>query len=220
MNKNLIIMFIKEPKLGFVKTRLACTIGNEVTLDLYKCFVKDLITTLEDTAYDFTLCTYGDTKIIKETFGSFNNYEQEQGDLGIKMSKAFETQFESYENIVLIGSDTPYIQKETFEDAFVNLHLGKTVIGPSSDGGYYLIAFTRKNFNKELFKDITWSTSSVLEQTLQKVNKKELYLLKELNDIDIYEDLSWFYTLYKDSYFSSSQTITFLKDKNICKTMM
>jgi len=212
-------MFVKEPLKGFVKTRLSKTFGEDKTLLLYKCFVNDLIDTLKETNYEFKLCVYPDKKLINKVFGDFNNFIQEDGDLGVKMQKAFQSQFAlGYEKIILIGSDTPHIQKEYFDETFTKLNSKELVIGPSLDGGYYLIAFKNTSFHPEIFQNITWSSELVLEQTLkktlEKININNVHLLNELNDIDTQEDLEEFYINYKDSYFSSSETINFLKEQN------
>ena len=210
-------MFVKEPKIGFVKTRLAKSLGDEFTLGLYKCFVKDLINTTKNKNYDFKLCAYPNLDLINRTFGKFDNFLQVDGNLGVKMQKAFEKQFElGYEKIVLIGSDTPHLSKELLSESFdrledlKDLNKNKIVIGPSEDGGYYLIGFNKSALKKEIFEDISWSTSEVFNQTLQKVNTNELYLLKYLNDIDDIDDLKTFYKEYEKT-FTSSNTIQFLK---------
>jgi len=206
-------MFVKEPVEGFVKTRLAKTLGDEKTLVLYKHFVNDLINTLKNSKFEFKLCVYPNNKLINEVFGDYNNFIQEDGDLGVKMQKAFQSQFTlGYEKIILIGSDTPHIPKHYFDETFAMLESKEIVIGPSLDGGYYLIAFNKKSFNTDLFKNITWSTDIVLKQTLEKTTTDKVHLLNILNDIDTQEDLEDFYTQYKDSYFSTSKTINFLKD--------
>jgi len=204
-------MFVKEPKLGFVKTRLAKSLGDEFTLDLYKVFVKDLISTLNQEEFDFKLCAYPSLDLINTTFGDFDNFLQVEGDLGLKMHKAFEEQFEAgYEKIVLIGSDTPHISSQMIRESFSKLESHDIVLGPSLDGGYYLIAFNKETFTQDVFKDITWSTQVVLEQTLQKLNNKKVYLHEILNDIDILEDLKTFHAEFKDSYFKNSSTIKLL----------
>lgn len=218
--KNLVIMFVKEPKLGFVKTRLSKTCGEEFTLDLYKCFVKDLIYTLSNESYDFKLCVYPSIELINSSFGDFDNFLQVEGDLGIKMQRAFEEKFEEgYEKIVLIGSDTPHISNEIINDSFKELENNDIVLGPSLDGGYYLIAFNKKTFQDEVFKNISWSTSKVLNQTLHKLNTKNVYLHEILNDIDILDDLKEFYSEYKSSSFSNSKTIVFLNQNRELKNL-
>ncbi len=209
-------MFVKEPKSGFVKTRLAKSLGNEFTLALYKTFVTDLISTLSNKEFDFKLCAYPNLDSINTTFGDFDNFLQVEGDLGLKMHKAFEEQFdEGYEKIVLIGSDTPHISNKMISESFNQLSLHDIVLGPSLDGGYYLIAFNKHTFHPEVFEEISWSTQVVLEQTLQKLNNKNVYLHEILNDIDILEDLKAFYDEFQNSYFKNSQTIKLLnQNKN------
>lgn len=214
-------MFVKEPKLGFVKTRLAKTCGEEFTLGLYKSFVSDLINTLQNKNFDFKLCGYPSLELINESFGDFDNFTQCDGDLGLKMQKAFEKQFLSgYEKIVLIGSDTPNITNQAIDESFEQLDENDVVLGPCLDGGYYLIAFNKKTFYAEVFKDITWSTSRVLEQTLQKLHTKKVYLLNKLNDIDVIEDLNDFYEKYSQSNFKDSNTVKYLKGSQLWKNMM
>ena len=221
MNKNLVILFVKEPKLGFVKTRLAKNCGDRFALGLYLLFVEDLISTLQNGKNDFNLCGYPDLKLINKIFGDFGNFMQVDGDLGIKMQFAFEEKFaQGYEKIVLIGSDTPHITNELIEDAFDKLELNDAVLGPSKDGGYYLIAFHKNSFYPKVFKDISWSTEKVLKQTLQKLNTRQVYLLQELNDIDNLNDLKDFYENFQDGYFENSNTIQFLKDNPTWKNLM
>jgi len=213
VSKNLVIMFVKEPKLGFVKTRLAKSTGDEFALVLYQFFVHDLLYTLQGGTNDFKLCGYPKLDIINEKFGKYDNFLQGEGDLGVKMQKAFEQMFDKgYEKIILIGSDTPHITNAAFNEAFEKLEQNDIILGPSADGGYYLIGFNKKTFVKDVFEDITWSSPQVLEQTLQKLHTKEVYFTQELNDIDTIEDLEDFYNQYSKSEFENSYTIQFLKE--------
>ncbi|HIP29980.1 MAG TPA: glycosyltransferase [Sulfurospirillum arcachonense] len=177
MSKNLIIMFVKEPKLGFVKTRLAKSCGNGFTLNLYIRFVQDLIYTLQSGKSDFKLCVHPSLELVNKVFGNFDNFLQSQGDLGTKMQKAFEEKFQSaYDKIVLIGSDTPHITNTLLNNSFEQLNKHDVVLGPSLDGGYYLIGFNKKSFTSKAFEDIKWSTPNVLKQTLQKLHEKKRIL--------------------------------------------
>jgi len=218
--KNLLIMFVKEPKLDFVKTRLAKSLGNHFTLDLYKAFVRDLIDTFKNQEFDFKLCAYPNLDLINDTFGDFNNFLQVEGDLGVKMCKAFEREFGlGYEKITLIGSDTPHITREMMDSSFKELDSHDIVLGPSLDGGYYLIAFNKSTFSKDVFQDISWSTDVVLEQTLKKMNNKKVYLHKILNDIDVLEDLKSFYAEFSNSSFENSSTIKLLNQKKYWQSL-
>jgi len=213
MNKNLVLIFVKEPILGFVKTRLAKSCGEKFTLALYILFIEDLIYTMQSGKSDFKLCAYPDLTLINKTFGNFDNFLQVDGDLGLKMQSAFEQKFEDgYEKILLMGSDTPHITNEIINESFDKLASHDVVLGPSADGGYYLIAFNKNTFHGDVFKDIQWSTPKVLEQTLQTLNTKSVYLLQELNDIDNLDDLKDFYENFQDGYFKNSETIQFLKE--------
>lgn len=202
--KNLIIMFVKEPTLGTVKTRLAEKTSEVFALDFYKKCVQDLLHTIGD--FEFVLYSYPNVNFYEQN----DVYKQDGTTLGDKMYNAFEEQFaRGYDNIVLIGSDTPHLPKTYLTQSFEALQQFKTVIGPSEDGGYYLIGLQKEALNKKLFEDIPWSSPMVLDQTLRKLNKKELYLLEYLNDIDTLEDLKAFYFQYKNH--ESLQTVEFLK---------
>ena len=221
MSKNLVLLFVKEPKLGFVKTRLAASCGDRFALGLYILFVEDIIYTLQSNPSDFKLCGYPDLKLIDKTFGNFDNFLQVDGDLGIKIQSAFEQKFiDGYEKIVLIGSDIPHITNEILQTSFDKLDSNECVLGPSEDGGYYLIGFNKSTFFPEVFRDIDWSTDKVLEQTSQKLNTKSIYFHQELNDIDNLDDLKDFYKNYHVGYFENSNTVQFLKDNPTWKNMM
>lgn len=213
MSKNLVIIFVRSPQLATVKTRLSATCGDDFTLELYILFIKDLINTLKNTSVDFALCGCGDLKDIVRLFGVDHTFAQVAGDLGTKMAHAFAEKFsDGYEKILLIGSDTPHISQAIFAQGFSELSNHDCVLGPSNDGGYYLIGFNQKSFSADVFAHIEWSTPSVLSQTLHRLSEKNIYLLEELNDIDDIEDLKDFYETYRDSDFSTSETIQFLKE--------
>ena len=208
-------MFVKEPKLGNVKTRLANDTDETFALEVYLNCIKDLLQTLKALPYRLKLCVHGDDSVIKKEFGELDIFFQRGYDLGEKMRHAFEYEFlKGHDKILLIGSDTPHIPKESFIEGFEALNEKPCVIGPSLDGGYYLIGFNKNTFTPEIFEDITWSSEKVLEETLQKVNSNDVYLLQDLNDIDTLEDLKLFYNEYKNGYFEDSHSISFLKGKD------
>jgi rSAM/selenodomain-associated transferase 1 len=116
------------------------------------------------------------------------------------MKNAFEKIFSTgAQKVIIIGTDIPDLSKEIIIDAFVKLNSYDIVIGPSKDGGYYLLGM--KKMNSQLFEGIQFSTASVLKETMIKVKELKLtyHLLPELMDIDTEEDLvSWLNDEYKN----------------------
>ena len=189
MQENLVIIFIKEPKLGFVKTRIANSTSEKFALDLYIKMAKEIIMKLENNNFDLKLCIHGDIEYSTKIFGDYDNFSQTNDNLGIKMKNAFIEQFKNnYKKIVLIGSDIPDITVNIINESFNALNTHNMTIGPALDGGYYLIAFNKNDFNENVFENISWSTNKVLEQTLS-LSSKNIFLHKYLNDIDTIDDL-------------------------------
>ena len=192
MVKNRLIIFVKNPVKGEVKTRLASTVGDEKALDVYKKLLR--ITAEEAAGVDADkLVSYSNSVEEGDHFDEslFEKSVQKEGNLGEKMKHAFESGFrEGFDRVVLIGSDCPQISRNLLDDAFQKLGDADCVIGPSDDGGYYLIGLRR--FLPEIFDDIEWSTSSVFSYTIKKLDGMDATyrLLKRLNDIDTESDLN------------------------------
>jgi rSAM/selenodomain-associated transferase 1 len=187
MNKKLLIVFVKNKKIGQVKTRLAKTIGNEAALKVYEELIN--ITKIEVSKLDSDKAVFF-SEYEEEGWENFKKFVQKGEDLGEKMKNAFVEGFnQKYDSIVLIGSDLPDISNEIMEEAFVKLEQEDFVFGPAQDGGYYLIGLNK--INENVFKNKPWSQSNLLEITLKELeeNKVSFALLNTLNDIDEYEDL-------------------------------
>ena len=117
--------------------------------------------------------------------------EQKGNSLGDRMSHAFRHVFSlGVRKAVIVGTDCPYITKQTILKAFEKLESSEVVIGPAADGGYYLLGLRR--FIPELFHDIDWSTSQVYDQTMNKVQRNGIQSvsLEMLRDIDTIHDLT------------------------------
>ena len=193
MKNNCIILFVKSPRPGFVKTRLAETIGKEKACFLYEKFVKKIIKEISSADAEFEIHYFPehDLDFIKNRFGSdFKYFPQKGENLGEKMKNSILNALKKgYSKVVLTGSDVPDIDSETFVHAFENID-SNPVIGPCHDGGYYLIGFDNESFFPQIFDNIDWSTELVLSQTLNKIKTdKKAVLLRKLNDIDTYKDL-------------------------------
>lgn len=188
MKKQLLIVFVKNIKLGKVKTRLAKTIGNEAAFEVYKELVA--ITEKATATLDFDKAIYFSDTIVDTKWKNTEKKVQFGVDLGARMQNAFTDGFNlGYEDIILIGSDLPDISKIIIESGFKALKINEVVFGPAEDGGYYLIGMSK--LHSFVFDDKPWSQSHLLDVSLNELNKNNVgfSLLEILNDIDTYEDL-------------------------------
>jgi rSAM/selenodomain-associated transferase 1 len=188
MSKNLLIVFVKNIKLGQVKTRLAKSIGNEAAFEIYKILVKK--TELAIRNLDMDKYIYFSDAVIETEWKNNFKTVQEGHDLGERMKNAFKDGFnKGYEKIILIGSDLPDITSEIIFNAFESLNNKEVVFGPAMDGGYYLIGM--KRLHEFVFDNKPWSTAVLLKDTLKelKTNTISVGLMETLNDIDTFEDL-------------------------------
>ena len=189
MNNNLIIVFVRSPELGKVKTRLARSIGDQSSLNIYKILLKHTAAVLRDLSFDKVV--YFSEKIDNNDLWENSLFEkklQKGADLGERMHHAFDTAFnKGYKKVLIIGSDLFDLTSSIITSAFEALETYDISIGPSLDGGYYLLGM--KKLQPEVFKNKKWGTDSVLEHTLQDLKKQKIKLLKALNDIDTLEDL-------------------------------
>ncbi|MFT6165431.1 MAG: rSAM/selenodomain-associated transferase 1 [Vicingaceae bacterium] len=188
MQKHLIV-FVKNPVLGTVKTRLAASIGHEKALEVYNDLVEKC--RKECLAVNAERHVFYSEQISNDLWSeeSFLKYVQAEGDLGNKITDAFRSIYTQGGKVIIIGSDCYDLDAQKIEAAFEKLDDSDVVIGPANDGGYYLLG--ANNFHPELFQDITWSTEKVLKETIQRANTNNLSvcLLKELIDLDTLEDL-------------------------------
>jgi len=188
-SKKALIIFTRNPELGKCKTRLATTIGDANALNIYKFLLMhtvEITTQLKADKFVF----YSDT-IWKEDIWNrqvFRKKVQQGEDLGQRMANAFQELFKmGYKEIVIIGSDMHDLYQEDIEEAFQALETFDYVLGPSEDGGYYLLGMN--HFNEKLFKNKSWGTDTVLRDTLIDLKNEHLQLLEERNDIDVYDDI-------------------------------
>jgi rSAM/selenodomain-associated transferase 1 len=188
MKKEVVLVFQKNAILGKVKTRLASGMGEPRALEIYRHLIQSTYSVLEDVAAP--VWTYF-SDFIPETVNPpiAKSFLQEGQNLGERMAHAFARSFESgMDKVVLIGTDCPTLQSHHLHEAFEALTDSDLVLGPATDGGYYLIGMKRRA--DYLFEGIAWSTAEVLSQTLVVATVHGLLstLLDELSDIDTQED--------------------------------
>jgi uncharacterized protein len=190
--EHLLMLFVKNPVEGSVKTRLAQTLGDKKALDIYLKLIR--ITESVARRVEAARQIWYSDKIENGDLFTDELYEkhtQYGDDLGVRMRNAFEEGFKkAFTKIVIIGSDCPDISIEIIEKAFDELDVVDVVVGPSEDGGYYLLGMNK--FIPELFDGISWSTPDVLDQTIKKVVSRgnTIKELAVLNDIDTEKDLN------------------------------
>lgn len=186
-----IILFYKPLIPGYVKTRLAASVGHDAALHIYRAMLRDTESNL--TGHSGSLVPYVSTDRAAggELYWT-DSMIQYGADLGERMANAFEERFNTgVSAAVLIGSDIPRIDTALINRYFHRLKTNDMVIGPSDDGGYYLIGFTSDGFRKSVFEGIPWSTDRVLELTWRKAAEAGLraWVGPPLTDVDTVEDL-------------------------------
>jgi rSAM/selenodomain-associated transferase 1 len=187
-NKALIV-FTRKPELGKCKTRLAASIGDEAALKVYKFLLKHTETVTRHVTAD-KFVYYAGAVVQKDDWDPevFRKKLQTEGDLGTKMYHAFLELFElGYQKVIIVGSDLYDLTTTEIDQAFSALNEHDIVLGPASDGGYYLLGM--KTMHTEVFRNKEWGTASVLKETLADLRKNSVYTLKEKNDVDVLEDI-------------------------------
>ncbi|MCM4161462.1 glycosyltransferase [Antarcticibacterium flavum] len=189
MASQLLIIFIRNLQPGRVKTRLAADVGHEAAMDIYKFLLQHTHGITKDLPYD-KVVYYSENLQQNDIWEeeAFQKKVQRGKDLGDRMQQAFQEAFSSgYEQVVIVGSDIYELSSEEIKQAFSSLKENDYVLGPAKDGGYYLLGMTKPTL--KVFKNKFWSTSSVLEDTLTDLKNEQVFLLKELNDVDTFEDI-------------------------------
>ena len=196
--KNALVLFARDPVLGQVKTRLQASFDEATILELYTCFLQDSIDKICSLngvkpfigAYPSTSSKFFENISAQ---GKVSVFPQEGDDLGERMKNALLKLLEDgFQNVVIIGSDSPSLPPSYIEMAFDSDK--EVVLGPSTDGGYYLIGMSRKV--TDVFSGVSWGTDAVLSQTLDRLNESrvELKLLPLWYDVDRPEDLKFLKT--------------------------
>ena len=190
MSDSLLMIFVKNLIPGMVKTRLAEDIGIDAALDVYLELVKYTNEVADNIKTDKTIY-YSEYVEIEDIWDTekYGLKVQKGNDLGEKMINAFDEAFDSYNKVVLIGSDCFDLSPKIIENAFLCLDDFDIVVGPAKDGGYYLLGM--KEHLPQLFQGKEYSTDRVLKELLDEAEELQLsvFQLPELIDIDTLQDL-------------------------------
>jgi rSAM/selenodomain-associated transferase 1 len=209
--RSCILFFVKYPTVGQVKSRLAAGIGDKRACWLYRQFVVDLLDMLGSINGDIVICfdPFENVKKYEDWIGKdFRYVEQEGNDIGERMSNSLRQAFDTgYCQAIVIGSDSPDLPAIYIEQAFAQLDNNDAVIGPASDGGYYLIGFNAESFAPEVFEGIAWSSGCEFDETMKVLSAKQdysTYALDMWHDVDVAGDLDDLLARNKDTEFKNS----------------
>jgi hypothetical protein len=194
VSSDVLIVFLKRPRIGEVKTRLIPALGEAAAADLYRILAEEEVRRTAPSGDEYRrLFFFAPEEAgadMQAWFPGETWLPQRGADLGSRMADAFEQAFaEGARRAAIIGSDVPWVSRELVRGAFQALGEADVVLGPARDGGYYLLALGE--LRPPLFQGIAWSTSSVLAQTVEKAGGLGLSvrLLDVLSDIDTLDDL-------------------------------
>ena len=187
--KRALIVFAKEPVPGKVKTRMRPVLTAQQSAELAVALILDtaeMMRRVQEVARVVAYAPSDARTASQDLVGSdFEYWPQPDGDLGKRMAEVFDRAFdEGYEQAVIVGADSPSLPAEWVQQAYDGLNTSDLALGPTYDGGYYLIGLRRPR--PSLFEGIEWSTTEVLPRTLDIVEREglKLHLLPPWNDLD------------------------------------
>ena len=189
-----LILFLKYPETGKVKTRLGAEVGFELAAELYRLFIQKTFELGHNSSAQKVFVAFEpadrEAEFCEFIPKKFSVFPQEGKNLGERMLNAFQYAFvRGYKNVAILGSDSPTLPLEKIDDAFEKLGKSDLVLGPAEDGGYYLIGLNQAH--PGLFENIEWSSSSVMQTTIERAEKLRLQykLLSVWYDVDTRETL-------------------------------
>lgn len=184
--QNHLVVFVKDPRIGRVKSRLAAGIGRVSAWAFYRHTLSNILSTLEKPSqWNCWLAVTPDTAINATYIASKNwlRKGQKAGDLGQRMERIMREMPPG--PVVIIGTDIPEISPRHITKAFKALESNDGVFGPAGDGGYWLVGLRRRPKIINLFQKVRWSTSHALADTRANLPmRRKVALLDVLEDID------------------------------------
>ncbi len=214
-----VLLFVKLPEEGKVKSRLARDMAWDLVRSLYESMVLDTIAMLRRTKVPFFICFDPPDALdrMRRWLGPEYAYIPQTGaDLGGRMEQAFLRSFrEGADRVLLIGSDIPGLSSAVVLEAFESLASHDAVIGPARDGGYYLIGFQKNGFEASVFHDMRWSTKTVYNETIMRLSRRarNVHILPQCADVDTKEDLKTLLNQLEQLEQTDSYTLQFLRSR-------
>jgi uncharacterized protein len=187
---NALVIFAKYPEPGKVKKHIGVEIGMDRSAELCRAFINDLIAENSEKDYDVYLSFIGHEykEDYREMFPQAILYVQRGQNMTTNVQFSFEDLLDDYEKVALIGSDVPDLKSEMIVKAFNALDKHDVVLGPSEDGGYYLVALKKPH---DIFQGLPWGKQDLLDVQTEILDKQHLTfaLLEKLPDVDDIEEL-------------------------------
>lgn len=194
MSRDVLLVFVKAPRPGAVKTRLAADLGEETAAELYRALAEEEVRCTAPRPGEYERLFFFTPPEARPAMEAWFPEEawlpQEGPDLGCRMAAAFgETFRRGARRAAIVGSDVPWVSREIVLEALRSLDDHDLALGPARDGGYYLLALDRPR--PALFDGIPWSTPSVLSATVERAGGLGLAVrvLDPLRDVDTLEDV-------------------------------
>lgn len=183
---NHLVVFVRAPRLGAVKTRLAADIGPGPAWRFYRMATRRLLHRVgRDPRWTCWLAVTPDRFARRSRFWprQLRRLAQGPGDLGARMARPLSALPPG--PVVIIGSDVPGITSAHIRAAFRALDRAHAVFGPAPDGGFWLVGLRRRPARLNPFRKVAWSTEKALDETLANLDSRQrVALLEELEDID------------------------------------
>lgn len=195
-SKGCVLLYTKPARAGRVKTRLIGELSPEQAADLHAAFLGDLLEALGGGRFELRIAWAledgEEMPEVRPAGGGDSDFRQQGADLGARLYHGLGSASSRFERVAAVGSDHPELRRSTVEAGFRRLAEGADVVlGPTLDGGYYLIGLRRSAVRREIFDGIPWSTDTVLDETLARCREQGLAveLLAGGHDVDVAEDL-------------------------------
>lgn len=196
LGDQVLLLFTKRPEPGRAKTRLIPALGAERAADVHARLARhaaDVVRGVDAHGLRRVACVAPDAWCADapSLLGpGLEVWPQGDGDLGARMSRAFDRAFdEGAARVVVVGSDCPDLQPELIEQAFAALRIHDACFGPAADGGYYLLGLARPL--PSVFEGVPWSDPATGRETLARLQSERAWVhrLVELRDVDSPADL-------------------------------
>ncbi|YCM42703.1 TIGR04282 family arsenosugar biosynthesis glycosyltransferase [Verrucomicrobiaceae bacterium 227] len=202
-----VLLFLKAPRPGFVKTRLAVDLGDQDACRIYRRLAEETLSIVPASWAKEVVFTPAEAEEeMKSWLGNGPDFRpQSDGNLGRRLQLASSEAFQSgAASVLLLGGDCPGITSAHLEEAAAVLARGEAVVGPAVDGGYWLLGLPSDL--PQVFQNVPWSTSTVLTETLTRLQALDLpvHHLDLLEDVDDLSSLTRARTSYPHLFFSQN----------------